>query len=268
MSSFTINLLGQVAARFAQHPDIEAVVLAGSVAVGIADERSDFDVYVYSRNAVPVEFREELLKSLGTRREVHRTFWEEEDAWIQHDGTKFEAMYRSCDWAENEINARLERFEASIGYTTAFLFNILRSQPLFDRTGWFATLQNRLVEPYAHALATAIIAKNLPLLGDIIGSYEDQIRSAFVRRDLISLNHRVAAWLASYFDVLFAGNRRFHPGEKRLLAHATALPDRPDGMADDLSLACLSAADLQSNVAYHLAKMRVRLGEWLQRRTP
>lgn len=263
MPSFSQEHLNELASLFARNSAIQAVVLSGSVASGMVDDRSDFDLYLYSRGAVSPNFREEILRPRAKHLEIQRVFWEEEDAWIEHDGTQFEAMYRSCDWADNEINARLDRFEASIGYTTAFLFNISRSHILFDRFGWFAKLQNRLKQAYPKELAQAITEKNFPLLGDIIGSYESQIRSAFARKDLVSLNHRVAAWLASYFDILFAANHRFHPGEKRLLVHAAALPTQPDGMSEDLSLACLGATDLQNDVADHLGKMRARLREWL-----
>src|SRR5712671_4924425 len=88
-------------------------------------------------------------------------------------------------------------------------------------------------------LVRAVIAKNFPVLGSIISSYEDQIESAFARRDLVSLIHRTAAWLASYFDIVFAGNRQYHPGEKRLLIQAAQLPNSPVQMVDDLTATCL-----------------------------
>jgi hypothetical protein len=78
----------------------------------------------------------------------------------------------------------------------------------------------RLRNGYPQQLARAVVQRSLPVLGAIISSYKPQIQAAFLRQDLVSLNHPVAAWLSSYFDILFAANRRFHPGEKRLLVHA------------------------------------------------
>ena len=109
-----------------------------------------------------------------------------------------------------------------------------------------------------------VIKLNLPVLGGIIHTYEQQIRSAFRRRDRVSLNHRTAAWLASYFDILFAANRRLNPGEKRLLMHAQALPSAPESMATDVETACMGACGLESCVADHLETMRTRLQQYLQ----
>jgi hypothetical protein len=170
-------------------------------------EFRDYDFYVYSRQPVDVAFRDGLLRPRAQKLELHRIYWEEEDAWIDPDDTKLEIMYRTCAWTEGELTARLDRYEASLGYTTALCYNLERSRALWDSSGWFAKTQRRLLEGYPEGLARAIVRKNLPVLGEIISSYEQQIHAAFLRQDPVSLNHRVAAWLSSYFDILFAANR-------------------------------------------------------------
>ena len=96
---------------------------------------------------------------------------------------------------------------------------MLHSRPLFDRDGWYRRLQADANRPYPRGLKRAIIARNHPVLRQTISSYRWQIEQAVRRDDAVSVQHRVAALLASYFDIIFAVIELPHPGEKRLLEH-------------------------------------------------
>jgi hypothetical protein len=141
------------------------------------------------------------------------------------------------------------RHEASVGYSTCFWHNLLVSQVLFDRQGWFAELQERVVVPYPEELRRAIVAKNFPILDGVLSAYTHQIEHSVRRGDAVSVNHRVAAFLASYFDVLFAVNKVPHPGEKRLLTLAATLCQRcPDDMQRQIKELLQAASDCHPNV--------------------
>ena len=106
-------------------------------------------------------------------------------------------------------------------------------------------LKEKSAVSYPEPLRQAIIAKNHPVLRRVIPSYLFQIEKAMRRNDLVSINHRVAALLASYFDVLFALNRLPNPGEKRLLQAASErcakvpgeMVDQVEGVLRAVSLA-------------------------------
>jgi len=206
-----------LARRFAELPYVKAVVLAGSRGGGTSDPESDFDIYVYASGEVPVEFRRALL---GDGAEIDNRFWEPGDeASDLATGLQLDIMYRSPQWIEDQIARVLVRHEASIGYTTCFWFNVLHSEPLFDRDSWFQQLRDRADVAYPDELRRAVIAKNWPILRRNQSSYRRQIERALQRGDEVSVQHRVTALLASFFDVWFALDRQSHPGEKRLLNH-------------------------------------------------
>jgi len=80
-------------------------------------------------------------------------------------------------------------------------------------------LQQKARTPYPEALRRAIVAKNWPILRRNQSSYRHQIEIALKRDDVFSVQHRVTALLASFFDLWFALERTPHPGEKRLLSY-------------------------------------------------
>jgi hypothetical protein len=215
-------LAASVAAAFANLPAVIAVALAGSEGAGAADERSDLDFYVYAEAPVAIADRAAIATHFAIHREVGNDFWEPGDEWIEtQTGRHVDVMYRTPVWIEEQLDKVLVRHEASVGYSTCFWHNVLHSTPLFDRSGWYHDLLAAAAGPYPRPLQRAIIAKNHPILRQTLSSYLAQIERAVRRGDSVSIQHRVTALLASYFDVLFAVNELPHPGEKRLLQVAT-----------------------------------------------
>lgn len=225
----------RIAAMYAADDRVEAVVMAGSSESGHADALSDIDLYVYG-GALPLDFRRRIAGDASLRAEVGNAFWEPGDEWVDAEsGIHVDVMFRDRRWIEKQLDRVLVRHEASVGYSTCLWFNVLHSRILFDRRGWFARLQEGARVPYPEALRRAVIGKNLPLLRRNLSSYTQQIAKAARRGDRVSVAHRASAFLASWFDVLFAINRLPHPGEKRLLAYAEEHCERrPDGMRESV----------------------------------
>ncbi|MBN1247122.1 MAG: DUF4037 domain-containing protein [Anaerolineae bacterium] len=223
-----------VADAYAAHDEVETVALGGSLASGAVDAGSDIDLYVYLSTELPMAARAEIAWAGASYAEVGNTYWEPGDEWkLAGSGIHVDVMFRETAWITGEMARVLERHEASVGYTTCLWHNVLTSVPLFDRDGWFAQLQQIARQPYPEPLRQAIVKKNHPILRETASSYRYQIAAAARRDDWVSLNHRVAALLASYFDILFAVNRRPNPGEKRLLRLAAVQCGQvPTAMAD------------------------------------
>lgn len=215
-------LAQSVAQRYARFEEVEAVALSGSRTSGQDDADSDIDLYVYT--GVPLTLEQRSGMTLGApHAEIGNNFWEPGDEWVDGpSGISLDVMFRDKRWIEDQLDRVLVHHAASVGYSTCFWYNVLNSQILFDRASWFRELQDRANAPYPTALKAAIIAKNFPILRSNMSSFVHQIELALVRKDQVSLNHRLTALLASYFDILFAVNETPHPGEKRLVQYATA----------------------------------------------
>ncbi len=195
----------------------EALALGGSRASGNADENSDYDLYVYSSQSIGSDAREALLAPLCSVMEIGNTYFENEDNVILTDGVHADIIYRDISHMEKYLQYVVEGGNALNGYTTCFWHNILTCEIIFDKTGELTKLKERGSVPYPQKLKQNIIEKNMNLLSGCLPSYDKQIHKAFERHDFVSINHRVTAFLASYFDVIFAVNEMTHPGEKKLM---------------------------------------------------
>jgi hypothetical protein len=224
-----------VVRHLATSPAVAAITLVGSRVNSMAAPDSDFDLFVYTDGDLG-SIRAEVADAHADPAawwSLHELGFGDCDAWSLTDGQGWlDLMYWPTTWAEEQLRRVLVQHAASMGYSTAFWRSIRDAQPLYERDGWHADLQRRAHQPYPETLRRNIVNLNRPYLHDHPFSFRAQVAKAIARRDAVSLNHRVAAWLASYADIVFAVNRVLHPGEKRLLEHvARECEIVPDGMA-------------------------------------
>lgn len=234
------------AERFAAFDEVEAVALGGSWRTGSADDRSDVDLEVYCRTTPSMEARRRLIEPGALRTEVGNEFFGPGDEWVYGDRQVVDVAYWTPAFIEGQLDRVLVRHEPSLGYSTAFWATARDSRALFDRSGWFAAMQERARSPYPEPLRRAIVAHNHPMLRAKLHSYRDQIAAAVQRDDAVSVQHRSAALLASWFDIVFALDRVLHPGEKRQVALMRRwCPSRPAGAEEQVGalVAASGAAD-------------------------
>lgn len=265
------TLARKLAAFFAQLPQVEAVALAGSQTGPTPDALSDIDLYVYTHGEIDLETRKAIVARSGgaSRANLGLAYWGSSDGWFDAvTGIEVDVMYFDTTWMADQLNRVLIEHQASLGYSTAFAYTVHHSHLLHDPNGWLQALQRLTRQPYPEALRRNIVAFNHPVLRTLIPAYTTQLAKAAQRRDLVSINHRLAALLASYFDIVFAANRVLHPGEKQLVARMQALCNRlPAHAAEDID------AVLRASVALGpefpelmglLNQLLDRLDNWLE----
>jgi hypothetical protein len=248
---------------------VEAVAWGGSQVSISGDWLSDIDLYVYTSAVVPFMARQALVADMrSSRADLNLQFWDLGDEWYDADtGIEVDVIYWEPSWIENQLDRVWRQHQASLGYTTCFWHTVYQSQLLYDRRGWFEDLQRQSRQPYPEALRQAIIEKNHAVLRRVIPSYAHQIEKAWQRQDQISLNHRLAALLASYFDVVFALNEVLHPGEKRLIERAQAQCARlPVDMAEQIAALLQTAGSLDSRVMQRTNELLDNLDDLLRQR--
>lgn len=206
--------------EFAALPEVEAIALGGSRAGENYDEKSDYDLYIYCTGIPGEEVRKSILEECCRYMEIGNSFWELEDDCTLKDGVDIDILYRNIEDFSQMIHSVVDEHIAYNGYTTCMWHNLLHSRILFDKTGKLTNLQSRYQIPYPDDLRDNIVSKNMRLLTGNLPSYDSQIKKAAARKDLVSVNHRTAAFLESYFDIIFAWNKLTHPGEKRMVQYA------------------------------------------------
>lgn len=202
--------------------EVKAIALGGSGVNDTSDNLSDIDVYIFVEKDIAVKNREKLVKQYSSKYEVGGEYFGSGDEFfVDKLNRQLDVMYWNVNWFESIVENTWFKYYPSNGYTTAFLFTLNNFQIIYDKDNWLKTIQDSIQTKYPHELKQNIIKRNMMLLKDKpFASYYEQIKKAINRNDIVSINHRISAFMASYFDIIFAVNELLHPGEKRLVKYA------------------------------------------------
>ncbi len=208
--------------EFKQFPQVRAIAIAGSNKAKTADKRSDIDIDIFVDEQIPVKDRLKLVKKYSTNYEVGcEYFGPGDEFYVDEMKQQLDILYADKKWMTNNLKNVWQNHNASNGYTTCFLFTLKNCESLYDKDGWLSDIKKQLNTPYPKKLKQNIIKRNMMLLKDKpFASYYEQIKNAIARDDFNSINHRLAAFMESYFDIIFANNEMLHPGEKKLVKYA------------------------------------------------
>lgn len=214
--------LNDILNKFVDLKEVEAIALGGSTTTKTSDNKSDIDVYIFSNSDIPIEKRIHILKPISSKHDIGgEYFGSGDEAWIDELNQQLDLMYWNMSWFENIIKNVWLKHYPSNGYTTCFLYTLKNFNIIYDKNNWLKPLQELLNTEYPKELQNNIIKRNIMLMKDKpFSSYYEQIEKAINRKDINSINHRISAFVASYFDIIFALNKQLHPGEKRLIQFA------------------------------------------------
>lgn len=210
-------MINQLFSDLAKLPQVEAIALGGSRAGIHYDEKSDYDIYLYCTAPVSEEQRRSILSKYCSYVEYGNHFWELEDNGTLNNDIDFDLLFRDLDDFITGVAHVVERFNPGNAYTTCMWHNLITCKVIYDRDGRLTAAKERFSVAYPEQLKQNIVQNGWRLLRTSMPAYELQIKKAASRGDLVSINHRTAAFLETYFDILFALNGQTHPGEKRLV---------------------------------------------------
>ena len=212
----------QLLDKYKAFSQVKAIAIGGSSAAKTLDDASDIDVYVFVTSDIDISCRKKIVEEVSSKYEVGGEYFGAGDEFLVDDiGVQLDVMYWNCNWFEGIVDSVWNKYHPSNGYTTCFLYTLSVFDIVYDTDNWLNNLQKSIKTAYPSVLKENIIKRNMMLMYDKpFASYYEQIKKAIKRDDLNSVNHRISAFMASYFDVIFALNSMLHPGEKRLLKYS------------------------------------------------
>jgi predicted nucleotidyltransferase len=230
-----LRVAERAAAAYAAHPQVAAVLVAGSVARGLADERSDVELDVYWSRPPTDPERSAAVEGAGWVRvydEVDEAEWA--DGYVV-DGVKVDTSGFTTSTIDRYLDAALEGADTEPELQVR-ITALLHGRPLHGHDvieAWRARC-----EPYPDALAAAMVDKGLGALRP-----RERLEMLAARDDVLLLHSDLVDSVQAVLDVLFGLGRVYvpHPFHKWLDWEASLLPHAPERLVERIRALLVAA---------------------------
>jgi len=218
------------------------VALGGSHTKGTADAHSDVDVYLFADAFVPASRRvEQVASRLGSG--AGAVSWGADEPFVEGgtdfsvDGVRVECWLRSARQVESTLAACVEgrvrrehKAWTAMGFFDHVVLGDVHAMRIVDDPWGMLARWKARVAPYPEPLRDAILGRFMAEAAFWPGN--PHYLGAVERADLIYTSAIVQQVLHALVQVVFALNREYFPGEKKLADALEKLPIAPPKFAE------------------------------------
>lgn len=231
-----------------------AIALAGAHAKGLADASSDIDIYIFAEGAKPLAERRAIIESIadpGTTPWLDASF--DAAPWggamdFSYQGTPVEVAARTLARTNRVVEDCLAgRFEilpatwTSNGYYSfIYLCELSFLKPVWDPDGILADLKKK-AEIYPEPLRRSIVEIFWGRANTWLDNFHYE--SAIRRGDRLFTAPIVLHTILDLIQVIFALNRTYYTGDKKLAAALSKMETCPAALLSNLSFLLSAPGD-------------------------
>ena len=96
------EILTEMIEHYKKLKEVDSIGLGGSSTAQTADNKSDYDIYIYGKSEPPVEERRKIAEKFADKPEIDNHYFETGDTFrLRETGKPIDIMYRHPDFIEN-----------------------------------------------------------------------------------------------------------------------------------------------------------------------
>lgn len=214
----------EIAAIYKANPKIDAILLAGSVAMGWEDEFSDIELHIYWKEAPTDDDRNGPIQSVQGNILAYHPYEDEEwsESYITHDGIKLEISNFLISTIQSFIKDVVMRYDVSFD-KQCLIASIQDGVGLYGQS--LINAFKRSVDNYPSELAVKMILENLNL-----GGRWNNRHALLERKDWLMLYDVLCGVQKKLMGVLFGLNSLYvhHPAYKWMPHKIEQMQLKPD----------------------------------------